>query len=404
MIPAQRPLSSAPAHAPAASPFPVPLLPAPAPFKGRGTASLIAHRFQREGRECADDGWGGLDETARETHEPPATQVVLEQAKSILSKNDSPDIPFTYALNPYRGCEHGCIYCYARPTHSYLNLSPGLDFETRLIAKVNAAACLERELSKPGYAPSPISIGSATDAYQPVERELKLTRAVLQVLTRCEHPFTIITKSAGVLRDVDLIAPAAQRGQAQVFVSLTTLDTSLSRVLEPRAAAPARRLDTIRRLSEAGIPVAVNIAPIIPFLNEPEIERLAQLPRIIDHRARLPMEIVGVAFPCDAMRVEEQAGPRREEEFVDLARYVAQIDVGGVGVAHVGRSGAAEIDMDVRRGQHRGIDPPRPIDPQAIDRQHEAAMEQHHVRREDQIVAIVVQEMVEHRTPVAIPG
>ena len=252
----------------------MPLVPAPAPIKGRGTASLIAHRFQREGRECADDGWGGLDETARETHEPPATPVVLEQAKSILSKNDSPDIPFTYALNPYRGCEHGCIYCYARPTHSYLNLSPGLDFETRLIAKVNAAACLERELSKPGYAPSPINIGSATDAYQPVERELKLTRAVLQVLTRCEHPFTIITKSAGVLRDVDLIAPAAQRGQAQVFVSLTTLDTSLSRVLEPRAAAPARRLDTIRRLSEAGIPVAVNIAPIIPFLNEPEIERL----------------------------------------------------------------------------------------------------------------------------------
>ena len=307
MMPAKRPRSLEP------SPFPVPLVPAPAPIKGRGTASLIAHRFQREERECADDGWGGLDEATHASAAPPATQVVLEQAKSILSKNDSPDIPFIYSLNPYRGCEHGCIYCYARPTHSYLNLSPGLDFETRLIAKVNAATCLERELSRPGYQPSPISIGSATDAYQPVERELKLTRGVLEVLTRCEHPFTIITKSAGVLRDVDLIAPAAQRRQAQVFVSLTTLDATLSRILEPRAAAPARRLDTVRRLSEAGIPVAVNIAPIIPFLNEPEIERLVAAAAQAGARSihwtvlRLPWEVAPLFKEWLAQHRPEQA-------------------------------------------------------------------------------------------------
>jgi len=200
--------------------------------------------------------------------------VTQEQARSLLAANDSPDIPFDRSINPYRGCEHGCSYCYARPTHSYLNLSPGLDFETRLFAKVNAAELLRAELSRPGYRPSPVNIGSATDAYQPIERRLRLTRAVLEVLTACEHPFTIVTKSAGIERDLDLIAPAARRGQAAVFLSVTTLDGALARRLEPRAAAPARRLQAVARLAGAGVPVGVNVAPIIPFVNEPEIERI----------------------------------------------------------------------------------------------------------------------------------
>ncbi len=241
------------------------------PLKGRGTATQLAHRFDARQRVC--DAEPALDEL---DDEAPGldTEVTPEQARSILSHNDSPDIPFTWSLNPYRGCEHGCIYCYARPTHSYLNLSPGLDFETRLTAKVNAAELLARELQRPSHTCSPINIGSATDAYQPIEREWRLTRGVIEVLDTCRHPFTIVTKSAGVERDLDVLARVAQRRQVYVMVSLTTLDADLCRRLEPRAAAPWRRLQTVRRLADAGVPVGVNVAPIIPFLNEPEIERL----------------------------------------------------------------------------------------------------------------------------------
>ena len=185
------------------------------PIKGRGTPERLAHRFERDAREPFDDGWEA--EPDDPDAPPPATEVTPEQARSLLAANDSPDIPFDRSINPYRGCEHGCSYCYARPTHSYLNLSPGLDFETRLVAKVNAGELLRAELSRPGYRPSPVNIGSATDAYQPIERRLRLTRAVLEVLTACEHPFTIVTKSTGIERDLDLIAPAARRGQAAVF-------------------------------------------------------------------------------------------------------------------------------------------------------------------------------------------
>ena len=244
------------------------------PIKGRGTSVRIAHRFERDVREAVDDGWEAPAEDG--TAPPPATTVTEERVKSILARNISPDVPFDVSINPYRGCEHGCIYCYARPTHGYLNLSPGLDFETRLVAKVNAAEQLRIELARPGYRPSPINIGAITDAYQPVERRLRLTRGVLEVLTACEHPFTLVTKSAGVERDLDLIAPAARRGQALVFISITTLEGDLARRLEPRAAAPARRLQAVRRLAEAGVPVGVNIAPIIPFVNEPEIERIVE--------------------------------------------------------------------------------------------------------------------------------
>ena len=246
------------------------------PLKGRGTATRLAHRFDSTQRASELDNTpiphAGDDEFAIEG--VPVTSVVHEQARSILTRNDSPDIPFRWSINPYRGCEHGCIYCYARPTHSYLNLSPGLDFETQLVAKVNAAELLRKELSRALHEPSPVNIGSATDAYQPIERELRITRGVLEVLTECQHPFTIVTKSSGVERDIDLLALAAQRRQTAVFISITSLDSSLSRKLEPRAAAPHRRLQTVKRLSEAGVPVAVNVAPIIPFLNEPEIERI----------------------------------------------------------------------------------------------------------------------------------
>lgn len=285
------------------------------PIKGRGTSLSIAHRFEKLARAPQDDGWPLPDDAEA----PPAaavTEVMVERVKSILSANESPDIPFRWSINPYRGCEHGCIYCYARPTHGYLNLSPGLDFETRLVAKINAAQCLEAELSRPGHVPSPINIGSVTDAYQPVERQLRLTRAVVELLHRCRHPFTIITKSAGVERDLDLIGPAARDGRAMVFVSVTTLDGPLCRILEPRAAAPRRRLQTVARLAGAGVPVGVNVAPIIPFINEPEIEDLVGEAARAGARSihytvlRLPWEVnplfqdwLAVHFPDRAARV-----------------------------------------------------------------------------------------------------
>jgi DNA repair photolyase len=245
-----------------------------AALKGRGTAWAIEHRYTADPREVFDDGWGTQDQIAEEEHLPPQTQVVEETVKSIVTRNDSPDVPFELSINPYRGCEHGCIYCFARPTHSYLNLSPGLDFETRLIAKVNAAERLRETLALPSYRVSPVNIGSATDAYQPIERSYRITRAVLEVLCETKHPFSIISKSAGMERDIDLIAPMAAAQRAAVYISITTLDPQLARVMEPRAAAPQRRLQAVRRLTQAGIPVGVSISPIIPFINEPEIERI----------------------------------------------------------------------------------------------------------------------------------
>ncbi|MBC7942430.1 MAG: PA0069 family radical SAM protein [Chitinophagaceae bacterium] len=248
----------------------------PAPVKGRGTVWAIEHRFAGQARETLDDGWGLLEQAAQEEHEPPATQVLEQQVRSILSGNDSPDIGFDLSINPYRGCEHGCIYCYARPTHSYLNLSPGLDFETRIIAKVNAAERLREALSMRGYVPMHLNIGSATDAYQPAERRLQITRSVIGVLSETRHPFSVITKSSLIERDIDLIAPMATERLAAAYISLTTLDPHLARALEPRAAAPHRRLRTIETLARAGIPVGVSVSPVIPFLNEPELERILQ--------------------------------------------------------------------------------------------------------------------------------
>jgi len=259
---------------------PVCAAPAPAPIhvhlKGRGTGWAIAHRYEREAREAYDDGWGTLEQDAAEHRLAPGTQVIEQQVGSILSGNDSPDIGFDLSINPYRGCEHGCIYCYARPTHGYLNLSPGLDFETRIVAKVNAAERLREALASRAYEPSLINIGSATDAYQPVERRLGITRGVIGVLAECAHPFAIVTKSAGVERDLDLIAPMAQQRRAAVYVSLTTLEPALARLMEPRAASPQRRLRTIATLTQAGVPVGVSVSPVIPFINEPELERILE--------------------------------------------------------------------------------------------------------------------------------
>jgi DNA repair photolyase len=246
------------------------------PLKGRGTVWAIEHRFSSQASECFDDGWGTLEQSATAEAVPPETTVVEEKVRSILSSNDSPDLSFDLSINPYRGCEHGCVYCFARPTHSYLGLSPGLDFETRIIAKVNAAERLREAFASRAYEPSPINIGAATDAYQPVERRLGITRSVLEVLAECSHPFSLVTKSSGVERDLDLIAPMAARRLATVYVSVTSLDRALARILEPRAAAPHRRLRTIETLARAGVPVGVSVSPVIPFLNEPEIERILE--------------------------------------------------------------------------------------------------------------------------------
>ena len=293
------------------------------PRKGRGAVSNLAHRFSQDEREPFDDGWaasdtsdliaacahqtgdegtfdmnseGGCDRDADDEAPSIATEVRLEDCQSALCANDSPDLPFERSLNPYRGCEHGCIYCFARPTHSYLGLSPGLDFETRLIAKRNLADVLRRELAAPGYRPSGLVIGAATDCYQPIERQLRLTRAAIEVLAEARQPFSIITKSSSVERDLDLIAPLAARGLAAVYVTITTLDAELARKLEPRAATPARRLRTLQTLADAGVPTGVSVAPQIPFINE-DMERVLAAAHTVGARRafytvlRLPWEV-----------------------------------------------------------------------------------------------------------------
>jgi DNA repair photolyase len=286
------------------------------PAKGRGTAWALEHRFSTERRDAFDDGWDTLQQAALAESAPAKTQILEERVKSVLAANDSPDIGFDLSINPYRGCEHGCIYCYARPTHSYLNLSPGLDFETRIVAKINAAQRLRQAFDRPSYVPMSLNIGSATDAYQPAERRLCITRSVLEVLSEYRHAFSLITKSAGVERDLDLIVPMAQHRLAAVYVSITTLDVDLARIMEPRAAAPARRLRTIQTLARAGVPVGVSVSPVIPFINEPELERILHAARDAGATSafsivlRLPWEVnplfqqwLELHFPDRAARV-----------------------------------------------------------------------------------------------------
>ncbi len=247
----------------------------PAPRKGRGAVTNLQGRYEVDQRESVDDGW--IAPSEEESGRPALrTQIFEERAKSILTHNQSPDIPFSVSLNPYRGCEHGCIYCFARPTHSYLGLSPGLDFESRIYAKVNAPELLAREMAKKSYVPEPIALGVNTDAWQPVERDLQLTRRVIQVMSEHNQAFAAITKNSLIERDIDLLAPMAEKGLMMAAITITTLDADIARTLEPRAATPARRLRTIRALSEAGIPVGVSIAPVIPFVTDQDMERVLE--------------------------------------------------------------------------------------------------------------------------------
>ena len=237
--------------------------------RGRGAQSNASGRYEPLARIAFDDGWRSLDELP-----PFKTTVPTDATRKIITRNDSPDIGFDRSINPYRGCEHGCVYCFARPTHAYLGLSPGLDFESKLFVKPEAAELLERELSAPGYSPKVIAIGTNTDPYQPIERRYKVMRRILEVLDRAGHPVGIVTKSALVLRDLDILARMAERKLAKVALSVTTLDPELARKMEPRAATPMRRLETLRRLAQVGVPTTVMVAPVIPALNDMEIERI----------------------------------------------------------------------------------------------------------------------------------
>lgn len=297
--------------------------------KGRGATLQIEGRFESVARERVDDGWGSADEEL-----PPfRTTVTVEQAKSVIQRQTSPDLPFDYSLNAYRGCEHGCIYCYARPSHGYLNLSPGLDFETKLFAKPDAAKLLRAELAKASYRCAPIALGVNTDSYQPIEREWKITRQILEVLLECKHPLSIVTKSALIERDLDLLAQLAQDNLVQVFISVTTLDMELARRLEPRASSPRRRLQAIQRLNEAGVPCGVMVAPVIPFLTDAELENILQAAHARGARMtaytllRLPYELkdlfrdwLSTHYPLKAEHVmsrlrEMRGGKENDSEF-----------------------------------------------------------------------------------------
>lgn len=279
--------------------------------RGRGARSNATGRFEKDSHEAYDDGWESLAEL-----DAFKTEVFEDAAKSIIARNDSPDISFDGSINPYRGCEHGCIYCYARPSHCYLGHSAGLDFETKLYAKTDAAKLLEREFAKPGYKPSTLALGGNTDPYQPIERQRRITRSILEVMAKTNHPVGIITKSALVARDIDILQPMAEKELARVAVSITTLDRRVARAMEPRAATPSRRLETVQRLADAGIPVTVMVAPIIPGLTDHEIEPILEAARKAGARdagyvlLRLPLEIkdlfrewLAEEFPGRATRV-----------------------------------------------------------------------------------------------------
>ena len=260
--------------------------------RGRGAGLNPSGRFEPLSRHVFDDGWETIEDLP-----PFKTDVQVERPRTIITRNASPDISFDRSINPYRGCEHGCVYCFARPTHAYMGLSPGLDFESRLFAKPDAARLLERELSKPGYVPRTIAIGTNTDPYQPIEKKWRIMREILEVLEAFGHPVGIVTKSALIMRDIDILSRMAERGLAKVALSVTTLDRKIARTMEPRAATPPRRLEAMRALNEAGIPVSVMIGPVIPGLNDSEIERILESAHAAGAREagyiilRLPLEV-----------------------------------------------------------------------------------------------------------------
>ncbi len=260
-----------------------------APIKGRGAASHVSGRFEKRIVHGEDDGWGSVyanarDDSADTLPAHPGTQVTQERARSVISRNDSPDVGFSQSVNPYRGCEHGCAYCFARPSHAYLDLSPGLDFETKLYAKTNAAERLRHELAKLGYVPSAIALGINTDAYQPIERRYEVTRSLLEVFAECKHPVSLITKSGLITRDLDLLATMAREHLVTVYFSITTLDNKLASKMEPRATAPHGKLRAMRALSDAGVPVGVMVAPVVPMITDNEMEHILQAAH--EHGAR----------------------------------------------------------------------------------------------------------------------
>ena len=263
--------------------------------RGRGAGINPSGRYEQLSHHVFDDGWNGLEDLP-----PFKTQVQVEKPRSIITRNTSPDIGFDRSINPYRGCEHGCIYCFARPSHAYMGLSAGLDFEASLFAKPDAARLLERELAKPGYQPKTIAIGTNTDPYQPIERQWRIMREILEVLDAHDHPVSIVTKSALVMRDVDVLSRMAGKGLAKVALSLTTLDRKLARTMEPRAATPPKRLEAMRALAQAGIPVSVMVAPVIPALNDQEIEHILESAYTAGAREagyiilRLPLEVAPI--------------------------------------------------------------------------------------------------------------
>ncbi len=291
--------------------------------KGRGSPINPEGRFEIHNREALDDGW--FQEPPEGDQRKPKTVIAIEHAKSVISRHDSPDVGFAQSLNPYRGCAHGCVWCFARPTHAYLGLSPGIDFETRLSAKVNAAEKLREEISKPGYRCEPLTIAVNTDAYQPIERELKITRSILELCHETDHPVSLITKSAMIERDLDLLTPMARKRLVHVTISITTLDASITRHMEPRTSAPARRLLAVKRLSEAGIPVNVNVAPVVPFLTDHELESIleaaveAGATSAFYNLVRLPWEVKDIFrawleahFPLKAAHVMSRIHEMRE--------------------------------------------------------------------------------------------
>ncbi|MDP3553901.1 PA0069 family radical SAM protein [Methylocystis sp.] len=295
--------------------------------RGRGALSKRSGRFEKETREEADDGWGSLESLAA-----LKTNFHVEKPRTIITRNDSPDISFDRSINPYRGCEHGCVYCFARPTHAYMGFSPGLDFETEIFVKEGAAQLLERELSAPRYVPKTIAIGTNTDPYQPAEKSHRIMRSILEVLARANHPVGIVTKSALVLRDLDLLAPMAAKGLAKVAISVTTLDRKLARLMEPRAATPELRLDALEKLSAAGVPTAVMTAPIIPAINDDEIERILTRAHAAGAREagyvmlRLPLELrdlftewLATHFPDRARRALALVRSTRDGKLYDAS-------------------------------------------------------------------------------------
>lgn len=284
--------------------------------RGRGALTNDSGRFEPQSRILIDDGWDNGDIAP-----PLRTEVTSETARAILTRNSSPDVPFDRSINPYRGCEHGCVYCFARPTHAYMGLSPGLDFESKLFAKPNAAALLAKELSRKGYEVAPIAMGTNTDPYQPIEQTYRITRSILEVLSAFNHPVTIVTKSARVTRDLDILSDMAKRNLVKVALSVTTLDAKLARTMEPRASTPAKRMEAMKLLSESGVPVGVMVAPIIPALNDAEIEKILTGAAYAGAKSagfvvlRLPLEIKDLF--AEWLRENE---PGRAEHVMSLIR------------------------------------------------------------------------------------